>query len=76
MGYAAGERWVVGWNEAETPTGNHDRFPTLPNGKRDIIHTHNHVDTWKLMEKLVDTGKTKSIGVSNVGAPAPRAAQC
>ena len=49
--------------------GNDDRFPKLPNGERDIIHSHNHVDTWKQMEKLVATGKTKAIGVSNVCAP-------
>ncbi len=57
--------------EAETPTGNHDRFPTLPDGERDVIRSHNHVDTWKLMEKLLDTGKTKGIGVCNVGSLAP-----
>ncbi|KAF7366654.1 Reductase-like protein [Mycena sanguinolenta] len=34
---------------------NDDRFPKLPDGSRDIIRTHNHVDTWKLMEKLVAT---------------------
>jgi len=45
--------------------GNDDRFPKLPNGERDIIHSHNHVDTWKQMEGLVATGKTKAIGVSN-----------
>jgi hypothetical protein len=54
-----------------TPPGNDDRFPKLPNGERDIIHSHNHVDTWKQMEKLVATGKTKAIGVSNVGPPPP-----
>lgn len=48
------------------PNGNHDRFPTLPDGSRDILHGHSHIDTWKSMEKLLATGKTKAIGVSNV----------
>ena len=48
------------------PAGNHDRFPTLPDGSRDILHDHSHVDTWKSMEKLLATGKAKAIGVSNV----------
>lgn len=50
--------------------GNHDRFPTLPDGKRDIVHSHSHIDTWKSMEKLLDTGKVKGIGVCNV-RPSP-----
>lgn len=58
------------WRELRLLTpfvvGNDDRFPKLPNGERDIIHSHNHVDTWKQMEKLVGTGKTKAVGVSNV----------
>ena len=47
------------------PAGNHDRFPTLPDGSRDILHAHSHIDTWKSMEKLLGTGKAKAIGVSN-----------
>lgn len=48
------------------PNGNHDRFPTLADGSRDILHSHSHIDTWKSMEKLLATGKAKAIGVSNV----------
>lgn len=45
-------------------------FPKLADGvTRDIIFSHNHVDTWKLMEKLPATGKTKAIGVSNYSVP-------
>ncbi|KAK3298144.1 NADP-dependent oxidoreductase domain-containing protein [Chaetomium fimeti] len=57
--------FLVHWPLLMNPDGNDDRFPKLPNGERDIIHSHNHVDTWKQMEKLVATGKTKAIGVSN-----------
>ncbi|GKT95141.1 D-galacturonic acid reductase [Colletotrichum tofieldiae] len=53
------------WPVAMNPNGNHDRFPTKPDGSRDIIHSHSHVDTWKSVEKLLDTGKVRSIGVCN-----------
>lgn len=52
-----------------TDEGNHPLFPKLPDGTRDIIHSHNHVDTWKAMEKLPSTGKVKAIGVSNYSVP-------
>jgi diketogulonate reductase-like aldo/keto reductase len=41
-----------------------ERFPRDGNGK--MIHGETtFVDTWKAMEKLVKTGKTRAIGVSN-----------
>lgn len=46
-------------------TGNHPLFPKLPDGSRDIDHSHSHITTWKSMEKLLATGKVKAIGVSN-----------
>jgi glycerol 2-dehydrogenase (NADP+) len=45
--------------------GNHELFPKHPDGSRDIVHSHSHITTWKSMEKLLATGKTKAIGVSN-----------
>ncbi|KAL1842804.1 hypothetical protein VTJ49DRAFT_4133 [Mycothermus thermophilus] len=56
---------LVHWPLLMNPEGNDDRFPKLPNGERDIIRSHNHVDTWKQMEQLLALGKTKGIGVSN-----------
>lgn len=47
-------------------TGNHEKFPTLPDGSRDIIRGWNHVEAWKQMEALLSTGKVKAIGVCNV----------
>ncbi|KEY65449.1 hypothetical protein S7711_08581 [Stachybotrys chartarum IBT 7711] len=56
---------LVHWPVLMNPNGNDDRFPTLPDGSRDIFRDWNHVDGWKQMEALPATGKTKSIGVSN-----------
>jgi aryl-alcohol dehydrogenase-like predicted oxidoreductase len=41
-----------------------DRFPRDADGKM-ILGKTSFVETWKAMEKLVKTGKTKAIGVSN-----------
>ncbi|KAJ0159407.1 D-galacturonate reductase [Colletotrichum tanaceti] len=57
--------FLVHWPVAMNPNGNHDRFPTKADGSRDIFHNHSHVDTWKSVEKLLDTGKVRSIGVCN-----------
>ncbi|KAK3943916.1 D-galacturonate reductase [Diplogelasinospora grovesii] len=57
--------FLVHWPLLMNPEGNDDRFPKLPDGSRDIIRSHNHVDTWKQMEQLLPTGKTLAIGVSN-----------
>ncbi|KAK3337525.1 NADP-dependent oxidoreductase domain-containing protein, partial [Cercophora scortea] len=57
--------FLVHWPLLMNPEGNDDKFPKLPNGERDIIRGYNHVDTWKQMEQLLATGKTKAIGVSN-----------
>lgn len=45
--------------------GNHPLFPKLEDGSRDLDREWSHIDTWKNLEKLVKTGKTKAIGVSN-----------
>lgn len=59
--------WAVGMNPNGTRPdgGDADRFPLLPNGERDIVWDHDHVETWKGMEGLLATGKTKAIGVCN-----------
>lgn len=45
--------------------GNHPLFPKHPDGSRDLDTDLPHWETWKNMEKLLNTGKTKAIGVSN-----------
>lgn len=63
--------FLVHWPVAMNPHGTRhdggdaDKFPTLPNGERDILWDHDHVDTWKAMEALLPTGKTRAVGVSN-----------
>lgn len=51
------------------PNGNHPMFPKLADGSRDLDREWSHTDTWKEMEKLLKTGKTKAIGVSNYSVP-------
>jgi glycerol 2-dehydrogenase (NADP+) len=47
--------------------GNHALFPKLDNGCRDIDHSMSHIQTWKNMEKLIQSHpeKVKAIGVAN-----------
>ncbi|KAH8691157.1 putative glycerol dehydrogenase [Talaromyces proteolyticus] len=56
--------FLVHWPVRMNDKGNHPLFPKHPDGTRDII-PHNHVDTWKAMEALPATGKTRAVGVSN-----------
>ena len=51
------------------PKGNHPLFPKHPDGSRDLDTEFPHTETWKNMEKLLKTGKTKAIGVSNYSKP-------
>ncbi|TAQ87322.1 hypothetical protein B7494_g4359 [Chlorociboria aeruginascens] len=46
-------------------SGNHDKFPKHPDGSRDLVLSWSHLQTWAAMEKLLATGKVKSIGVAN-----------
>lgn len=40
-------------------TGNHDKFPKLPDGSRDLQTDWTFIKTYKEMEKLLSTGKVK-----------------
>ncbi|KAJ5040598.1 uncharacterized protein L3040_006250 [Drepanopeziza brunnea f. sp. 'multigermtubi'] len=57
--------YLMHWPVAMNPNGNHEKFPKLPDGSRDLVRDWKHTETWKAMEKLVATGKVKAIGVSN-----------
>jgi len=53
------------WPIAMNPQGNHEKFPKLSDGSRDLVRERSHVDTYKDMQKLLQTGKVKAIGVCN-----------
>ena len=57
--------YLIHWPVAMNPTGNDEKFPKLPDGSRDLVRTRSHIDTYKDMEGLIRTGKTKAIGVCN-----------
>lgn len=57
--------YLMHWPIAMNPRGNHEKFPKLPDGSRDLVLERSHVDTWKGLEKLLGTGKVKAIGVCN-----------
>jgi len=63
------DQFLIHWPVGMNPNGNDDRFPKLPDGSRDILWDHDHTATWKQMEALLKTGKTKSIGVCNYSVP-------
>lgn len=56
--------YLIHWPVMLNPNGNNWKFPTLENGKRDIVNDWNFIKTWEKMQNLVGKG-TKSIGVSN-----------
>ena len=57
--------YLMHWPCPMNSNGNHPLFPKLPDGSRDLDKSWSHVQTYKEMEKLLKTGKTKAIGVAN-----------
>jgi len=57
--------YLIHWPIHLNPNGNDPRFPTLPDGKRDIVHSWQMKDTWAQMEAVLKKGKVRAIGVSN-----------
>jgi diketogulonate reductase-like aldo/keto reductase len=57
--------YLMHWPVAMNPNGNHEKFPKLPDGSRDLIRDRSHVDTYRDMQSLLSGGKVKAIGVSN-----------
>jgi glycerol 2-dehydrogenase (NADP+) len=57
--------YLMHWPVAMNANGNHEKFPKLPDGSRDLDRDRSHVDTYKEMQKLVSGGKVKAIGVCN-----------
>lgn len=48
---------LIHWPVALNPNGNHPRFPTRPDGSRDIDEEWKLIDTWKQLEALHKAGK-------------------
>lgn len=57
--------YLMHWPVAMNPNGNHPMFPVTADGSRDVDFGRHHVDTYLDMEKLLETGKVKAIGVAN-----------
>lgn len=58
--------YLMHWPVPLNPNGNHPNFPTLENGKRDILPGWDFIKTYEAMQELVKTKKTRAIGVSNL----------
>jgi len=58
--------YLIHWPVPLNPNGNHPRIPTLPDGRRDVVHDWKIKDTWAQMEDVLRKGKVRAIGVSNV----------
>ncbi|KAK9447577.1 NADP-dependent oxidoreductase domain-containing protein [Limtongia smithiae] len=57
--------YLIHWPVSMNEHGNDPRFPSLPDGSRDLDKDWDFVKTWEIMQKLPATGKTRAIGVSN-----------
>jgi glycerol 2-dehydrogenase (NADP+) len=57
--------YLMHWPCPMNPNGNHEKFPKLPDGSRDLDKSWSYIQTYKQMEQLLSTGKTKAIGVAN-----------
>lgn len=57
--------YLMHWPVPMNPEGNDPLFPKRADGSRDLDTDWNHVQTYHEMEKLLGTGRTKAIGVSN-----------
>ncbi|KAH8553565.1 NADP-dependent oxidoreductase domain-containing protein [Umbelopsis sp. PMI_123] len=63
LGVSYLDLYLIHWPVAFKPT--EDLFPTTADGKVALDDGVTIADTWAAMEKLLDTGKVKAIGVSN-----------
>lgn len=57
------------WPVPMNPNGNDPKLPKLPDGSRDLDKSWSYTQTWKEMEAVLKTGKTKAIGVANFSVP-------
>ncbi|ODV94615.1 hypothetical protein PACTADRAFT_85848 [Pachysolen tannophilus NRRL Y-2460] len=57
--------YLIHWPIFLNPNGNDPKFPKRPDGSRDMVEDWSFVKSYELFQKLLDSGKVKSIGVSN-----------
>ncbi|KAK4053225.1 hypothetical protein OIO90_003999 [Microbotryomycetes sp. JL221] len=57
--------YLIHWPVPMNGSGNDPKFPTNPDGSRDIDTDWSVAKTWEGMEKVLASGKAKAIGVSN-----------
>ncbi|OBZ65632.1 D-galacturonate reductase [Grifola frondosa] len=57
--------YLVHWPIHLNPNGNNYKFPTRPDGSRDVLLDWRIRDTWSQMEAVLKKGKVRAIGVSN-----------
>lgn len=57
--------WPAALGTKNIKDGNLLQMPEKPDGGRDVDMEWSFVKTWELMQKLLESGKTKAIGVSN-----------
>lgn len=59
MGLDYVDLYLMHWPVPLNPNGNHDKFPTKPEGGRDLHEGWDYIKTYKEMEKLLKSGKVK-----------------
>jgi len=57
--------YLMHWPVPLNPNGNNEKFPTKPDGSRDLEEGWDFIKTYHAMEKLLASGRVKAIGVSN-----------
>ena len=59
--------WPVAWKNTGKWETDADKYPVTASGNADVDDSVKLTDTWAEMERLVDTGKAFSLGLSNSG---------
>jgi len=57
--------YLMHWPIPMNPKGNDPKFPKKEDGSRDLDLDWSYIQTWHEMQKLLATGKTRAIGLSN-----------
>lgn len=58
--------YLIHWPIHLNPNGNHPTFPTLPDGKRDVLYDWKMKDTWAQLEAVLKKGTCRWCAYANV----------